>query len=154
MAFRLSAFPQELLRSRRWAVELGEEAFRGLLLEQALLLAYLSMAPKGVAFELGPEEGLGRWCFFYLPTEKATSEALRLRGEVLPTTLSFRVLLPGGKPAWGNLFLAEVEPPSSPFVLKEGLLRFGDTVTRGSNPVIPRLGAAEISRLEEGLANL
>lgn len=154
MALPLSAFPQELLRSQRWAVEVGEEVFRGLLLEQALLLAYLSMAPKGVVFELGPEEGLGNWCFFYLPTEKATSEALRIRTELLPTTLNFKVFLPGGKPAWGNLFLATAEPPSLPFVLKEGLLRFGDTVARGSNPVIPRLGAGEISRLKERLANL
>lgn len=147
MPVPLSLLPKEMLRSPRWAVRVGEDTLRGLLLEQAVLLAAVSMAHNDVLFELGHEEGKGYWTALRIPKAKATQKAMALKGLLPPGILSFM------EPSrdWVYLFLSSRPAQFPPFVVSEGFIHPGERVMGERVPLLPE---EKMKLLEEAVANL
>ena len=148
----VSQLPKEMRLSKRWTVEVGGEVFRGLHLEQAILLALHAMSPRSIGFELGMEEPLGYWFLLFLPLKKSSAKAIEIKtGLVQKGGFSFTFVHPQEGKTWGYLFLG-VRPPRAPeFSLVEGIVQIGDKVI---GKEIPRLSEEKIAHLEEMASTL
>lgn len=147
MPVPLSLLPKEMLRSSRWAVRVGEDVIRGLLIEQAVLLAAVSMAHNDLLFELGHEEGRGYWTILRIPKAKATQKAMTLKQLLPPGTMNF--MEPNRD--WVYLFLSSRSAQFPPFVVSEGFIHPGERVM---GERIFFLGEEKMKLLEEAVATL
>ncbi len=144
----LSLFPKEMLRAPRWSVVVGDQTLRGLQIEQAVLLASLSLASNTLAFELGLQEGVGWWSALRIPKAKTAGKASEIRRQFLGPT-SFGVMEPNRELAY--LFVASRPPQLPPLVVSEGMVQVAEMVV---GKAIPFLDEAKISQLEGLVANL
>lgn len=142
-----SAYPKEMLRSRRWAAVVEGRPLGGLSLEQAVLAAVLSMA-EGVAFELGGGEGeyWGALRFVRVPSHGLFPVKQRLLGPAAfsvadPTTRNWVYFFRSARPA--------KEIPS--VLASTGFVLVSEKLM---GKEVPYLSEEKLAELEEALATL
>lgn len=126
----------------------GDKLLKGLELEQAVLLASLSLASNTLAFELGEQEGLGWWGILRIPKAKMATKSSEIRRDVLGPT-SFGVMEANRELVY--FFVASRPVNYAPLLLSEGLVQLSE-MAMGRD--IPLLDEAKIVRLEALVATL